>query len=82
MKKVLKFLEKFLLWFIACFMLSFVIMVIAIAINGGRPVSGANCSLLSVIVGWCVIFHRTVGCYNTNGVAYTASSISSRPHKH
>lgn len=50
MKKVLKFLGKFLLWFIACFVLSFVIMVIAIAINGGRPVSGANCSLLSVFI--------------------------------
>lgn len=50
MKKVLNFLGKFLLWFIACFVLSFVIMVIAIAINGGRPVSGANCSLLSVFI--------------------------------
>ncbi len=50
MKKVVKFLGNFLLWFIACFVLSLVIMVIAIAINGGRPVSGANCSLLSVFI--------------------------------
>lgn len=50
MKNILNFIAKFLLWFIACFVLSLVIMVIAIAINGGQPVSGANCSLLSVVI--------------------------------
>lgn len=60
MKKVFQLLGKFLLWLIACFVLSLVIMVIAIAINGGQPVSGANCSLLSVIIISLlyVIIHR------------------------
>ena len=50
MKNVFKFIGKFLLWMIAYFVLYFVIMVIAIATNEGNPVSGANCSFLSIII--------------------------------
>ena len=50
MKKILKFIGIFLLWMIAAFILNFIIVAIAIAMNGGRPVSGADCNIVTMII--------------------------------
>lgn len=50
MKKFFKFVGVFLLWMIAAVVLDFIILAIAIFANGGNPVSGANCSLITGLI--------------------------------
>ncbi len=50
MKRILKFIGIFLFWMIASVVLYFLILLLAIEANGGRPVYGGNYTILTVFI--------------------------------